>query len=339
MKKIISLFFCCVILAGLLASCAKEETEPTALASKPLFRISAVGGTGDRARLWYLPQSNGFLYLHPTETGFSGGFVSPLRSLSAEGIIDAAGDLEEVIVWETARDRAAIVTPDFAALTLLKEGSSQITPMPEKFGVEAVYPFDTTSFLAKSKHLLLKIPVTLENAFVLADTDLLDGFAAPIGTADGTDKIYYATGKEGAFDGTAFFEYGKNLPLGKESFSFTSVKSLAGGAVLLQKDEADKTVCRFFDPAQDLRRDMTVDGVPKGAAASPSGTLLCTLEKGDGGDAFAVYNMETNKKIAVLPLPGATAVPSFALSERTLFFAVTSGDELIFYTADLEKIL
>ena len=335
MKQIFSLFFCCVLLLLTLSSCAEKTDAPATLTAKPLFRLTLPQGAGEKMRTWFFPQSSGFLYLHPTEDGFSGGFVSPLRSISSEAIIDGTGDLKDVVAWETASDRAIIASPDFLAPTLLNEGSSSVSELPERFGVEEVYPFDATSFLAKHGSLLLKIPANLEDAFVLADTGALPDFVKPVAISDGGKKIYYATGKDGAFDGIAFFEYGKNLPLGTQSFSFDAVQTLPGGAILMQND----TSFTFLDPESDLRRDIRLTGAVRGATASPSGALLVTLEHTDAGDSFSVYDFATGAQRATIPLPDAVACPQFSLSERTLFFAVDTGDGLIFHTADLSEIL
>jgi len=86
MKKIFSLCLAFFMLLSLAACGDGEavtgESGPSA-AAEPLFRMALPQGGGDALEAVYLPLSDGFLYVHPSDKGFSAGFVSPSRSVSA----------------------------------------------------------------------------------------------------------------------------------------------------------------------------------------------------------------------------------------------------------------
>ena len=100
-KRTISLIFLLLAAVLVLGSCSEKEQMSEAALFTPLLRFSLAEEAQGETEVRYLPQSQGFFYVQPKENGgFTGGFVSPARSMSCENVIEGEGEPSSVLIWE-----------------------------------------------------------------------------------------------------------------------------------------------------------------------------------------------------------------------------------------------
>lgn len=337
MKKIFSL--CLVVFLMLsLAACGDGEavtgeSGPSA-AAEPLFRMALPEGGGDALEAVYLPLSDGFLYVHPSDQGFSAGFVSPTRSVSAERILTAAGAPASVRVMETERDRALLFTETEAYLLFLKEGSATKLERPEADLTDGVI-HPALSMIGERGSLLVLLPADLKETLVLADTAELPDFSRVLGVSKDGRRIWYATEQDGAFTGMAYFEYGKTQPERTVPFVYDRVTPLGGTAFLFESRPDDgSAVYLYRDPEEGITRSFSAKTPFDDVAVSADGTLLCGTRRVGEGGTVTVYSMETGAELTRFDSDYGhpAASPAFSADGTTLFFAVTKDTDTLFAT-------
>ena len=341
-KTIFSIFFLFLCLS-LLASCgADSKKEQNSELFSPLFRFTVKEGESDKTRLFYMPESEGFLYLHPSEKGgFTGGFVSPERSLSAEGLIQSEGDISSLTVWERGEDQGILLGEKSLLITLLNEKGLHETPLPDAFSTEGAFPLDSLSFVTKKDNLLLVHPIDLKETFVLADTALLPDFAHLVATSGDGRYLWYAKADaEGNYTGIAFFEYGKNIPLGDQNFPFDKVQRVGEDALLFSRNLEDgKTLYIYRDLSENEVRGFTSDKAFEGVICDEDGEILCgTSVEGEGG-SVTVIDLKKGREKGVYTIDYGTPAPSLAIDEdgETLLLAVGKKGDEILGTLDLKR--
>ncbi len=341
-KKIISFIFVFLSLSLLFSCGTDEKKEAKSEAFSPLFRFTVKEGESHKTRLFYMPESEGFLYLHPSaEGGFTGGFVSPERSLSAEGLIRAEGELSSLTVWERGEDQGILLSEKSLLITLLNEKGIHETPLPETLSIRDPFPLDSLSFVARKDKLLLVHPVDLKEAYVLADTSLLPDFSHLVATSGEGRYLWYAKADaEGNYTGIAFFEYGKNIPLGDQNFPFDKVQRVGEDALLFTRNLEDgKALYLYRDLAENEIRSFTSDKAFEGVICDEDGEILCgTNTEGEGG-TVTVIDLEKGTKKGVYTIDYGTPAPSLAIDEdgETLLLAVGKEGDEILGTLDLTK--
>lgn len=341
-KKIFSFLFVFLCLS-LLVSCGTErKKEQNNELFSPLFRFTVKEGESDKTRLFYMPESEGFLYLHPSaDGGFTGGFVSPERSLSAEGLLKGEGDLSGLTVWERGKDQGILLSEKSLMITLFNEKGIHETPFPEGFSAEDVFPLDPLSFVAKKDNLLLVHPIDLKEAYVLADISLLPDFSHLIATSHEGRYLWYAKAdKDGNYTGIAFFEYGKNIPLGDQNFPFDKVQSVGEDSLLFTRNLEDgKALYLYRDLAENETYSFTADKAFEGVICDEDGEILCgTRTAGDGG-SVTVIDLEKGREKGTYTIEYGAPAPSLAMDEdgETLLLAVGKGGDEILGTLDLKQ--
>ncbi len=341
MKKILSLI-CLILCFSSLLSCAKtEEKNKNKEAFSPLFRFTVKEGATDQTRLFYLEESKGFLYLHPDEEGFTGGFVSPKRSISAEGILKNKGDLSQITVWEKEKDHAILLTPTEITISLLKEKGVHETPLPEGFSTDGAFPLDDLSFVTKKDSLLLVHPVDLKETYVLANASLLPDFSHLIATSGEGRYLWYAKADaKGNYTGIAFFEYGKNTPMGGEDFPFDKVQKVGEDALLFTRVLEDgKALYIYRDLSENKVHSFTAEKAFEGVICDEEGKVLCgTVSEGDGGK-INIIDLEKGREKGVYTIDYGNPAPSLAIDEdgETLLVAIGKGGDEILGTLDLTR--
>ncbi|MBR5295126.1 MAG: hypothetical protein IKU24_00885 [Clostridia bacterium] len=341
MKKFFSLILALSCLAFLFSCSETRSANSTNEAFSPLFRFTVKEGTSDETRLFYLEESEGFLYLHHGEEGLTGGFVSPKRSLSAESLFHISGDLSSVSVWEKEKDFAVLLSSEKLYITKLNEKGILETPLPEGFSADGVFPLDPLSFAAKKDSLLLVHPIDLKETYVLADTSLLTDFSHLITTSGEGKFLWYAKQDEGGnYTGIAAFEYGKNIPLGEEKFSFDSVLSLGDGALLFTRKLQDgKSLYTYRNLNTKEAYSKTTSILFEGVIASETGEILCGSETVDQGGKIHVIDLKKGREKGSYPVEYGKIAPSLAVDKKgeTLLFAVGQGSDEILGTLDLKR--
>ncbi len=341
-KKIFSFLFVFLCLSLLVSCGAEGKKEQNKEMFSPLFRFTVKEGESNKTRLFYMPESEGFLYLHPsTEGGFTGGFVSPERSLSAEGLIQSEGELSSLTVWESGKDQGILLTKKSLLITLLNEKGLHETPFPDTFSAQDAFPLDSLSFVAKKDKLLLVHPIDLKETYVLADTSLLPDFAHLIATSGDGRYLWYAKADaEGNYTGIAFFEYGKNIPLGDQNFPFDKVQRVGEDALLFTRNLEDgKALYLYRDLSENQIRGFTSDKAFEGVICDEEGEILCgTRTVGEGG-SVTVIDLEKGREKGVYTIDYGAPAPSLAIDEdgETLLLAIGKKGDEILGTLDLEK--
>ena len=342
MKRLFSVLLLLCMTISLFA-CAKEEKsqEETGEIFSPLFRFTVSEGKSAETRLFYLPKSDGFLYLHPDETGgITGGFVSPSRSISSEGTFKSDASLSNLLVWEDAKDRAHLLTDKELFTLLLKENGAYRTALPEDFTPENPVNLDSLSFINEKEDLLLIHPVDFKETYVLAQTPRLPDFGGVILAGDSGKKIWYARKDGASYKGIGFFEYGSNLPLGNEDFSFDSFQRVGSSAVLFTRALEDGGALYLYrDLDSGETRSIVSDTAFEGVICDPAGTVLCgTVSAGEGGSVH-VLDFQKGVKKGEYSIDYGTPAPSLAISSdaETLLLAVGKGSDEILGTLDLTQ--
>lgn len=341
MKKIFSLILLFLCVFSFVSCGEKAENQNKTEAFTPLFRFTVGEGTSQETRLFYLPQSDGFLYLHKGENGgFTGGFVSPSRSLSSEGLVKSDGDLNSVTIWEKGKDCAYLLTEKELILTLLKENNSHSTPLPENIATEGALPFDSLSFLSKKENLVLLHPVDFAETYVLCDSSGLPDFDSLLTVNDDGKKIWYTKkNQSGAFTGIGFFEYGKNVPLGNRDFAFDSYEKLSSDAFLFVSLGEDSATYRYLNLTSGEEKIYTAKTPFDVVSCDKNGTTLCGgKNKGDGSE-IAVIDLDSGKEKGVHTIEYGNLSNSLALNfdGTTLLLAFGKGKDQVIATLDLTK--
>ncbi|MBR7165423.1 MAG: hypothetical protein IKD18_04000 [Clostridia bacterium] len=342
MKKRILAFCLCLICLVSLGSCGKEEEKGgKQSAFTPLFRFMVAEGRGRETRLISLPDSDGFFYLHPNPDGaFTGGFVSPKRSVAAEGFVTLE-NADFCAVSETERDRATLVSPDGITHLLLKEGGAETKPFGDtKADFSQGLFFDDFTLLGAADHLLVLCPVDLSQTYVLADTTRLPDFAAPLAVTHTKTRIWYARGAAGDYTGIAFFEYGKNVPLGSENFPFHAFQPIGNNAVLFTRNLPDGGAMYLY---RNLETDdvatLTVDKPFHAVTCDPAGTTLCGTLAGSDHGSVEIYDLKSGKKRGTYSSGAGVPADSLAISPdgKTLLFSMSMGGDAVLATLDLTQ--
>lgn len=340
MKRIVlSLLALLLLFTG--SACKKETKESESEAFSPLFRFTVAEGQSHKTRLFYLSQSRGYLYLHPSEDGgFTGGFVSPDRSLSCEAMLKSDAPLSSVLVWENGKDRAHILTEKEFFLILPAENAAKSTPLPHGVGIENALSCDPLSFIEEKDGLLLLHPVDFSQTYVLAEKARLPDFAALMTASHEGKRIWYAKGEEGAFSGIAFFEYGNNLPLGGEAFPFDSFSILGEGKVLFARETDGDTLYTYRDLESGLVRNYLATEEHEGAACSADGSVLCLSQRKGEGSRVLVIDLEKGGKKGELSFSYGHVAPSMALNTdgKELLLALGSGSDEMLGTINTDTL-
>lgn len=340
MKKAIFLVLL-LVLSLMPTGCGEEDpSEKTAeLEFSPLLRIATEEGAAKETRLFYLKESVGFFYVHPDGDGFSAGFVSPHRSISAERILSGEGSVETLSVREEAKDRIFVLT-DAGAYTLVLDGAtadSSFAPYPQKAAAEEYGFFDSLTVFAEAEELILLVPVNMAETYVLAQKSLLPDFSDVLTVSDNGKKIWYTRAENGENLGIAFFEYGKNTPLGNENFAFDSACALADGKVLFTRALADGGCLYLYrDLEGGVAASVTSDTVYDRVTATPDGKLFAGVKAEEGKGFVDIFDLESGKKKATLPIPfGTPDAIAFSADGGKLSLTVGSGEEMILGAVDM----
>lgn len=343
MKKILC-FLLLFTMTVSMTACKKEmETDPaeTGELFSPLFRFTVSEGKAAETRVVYLPKSDGFLYLHPgKEGGVTGGFVSPNRSISSEGMFKTAASVTELLVWEDEKDRAHLLTDAELFTLLLKENGMHRTQLPSDLAPKNPIAYNDLSFINEKDGLLLIHPVDFKETYVLADHSRLPDFAGIILPSDGGKKLWYAKSDGDSYTGIGFFEYGSNTPLGSESFSFDSYQRVGESAVLFTRIlEKGGAHYLYRDLNSDATASLVSDVVFQGVSCDAAGTVLCgSTSTGEGGK-IQVFDFKAGTKKGEYSIDFGLPAPSHAVSAdgKTLLVAIGKGHDEILGTLDLTK--
>lgn len=339
-------FFCLCLSCILFLLCACAPAEKTQNPSEdftPLFRFKVSQDCANKTLLFSLPLSDGFFYFHTTEDdSVLGGFVSSKRSISSESVLKTSSDLSFVRLRETKRDQATILAPSGVSFALLKENGSQTTPLPEGIHFENALFFDDLTLLAETDDLLILCPVDFSQTYVLAQKVRLQDFAKPLAVTHEKSRIWYATkDASGAFDGIAFFEYGKNTPLGRENFFFDSVQPIGNSAVLFTRLLDDKgAVYLFRDLESGSVASLAVDEAFSAVTCDPDAKVLCGVGKGEDSNTVFVYDFQKGKLSTAYETAGDVSQSLAVSSDATeLLFSVALGDDEVMGILNLENFL
>lgn len=343
MKKTLC-FLLLLSLALSTAACGTEkEMNPaeTGELFSPLFRFTVSEGKAAQTRVIYLPESDGFLYLHPDEEGgVKGGFVSPSRSVSSEAMFKTASSASELLVWEDEKDRAHLLTDKELFTLLLKENGTHRAPLPSDLVPFGAIAYNDLSFINEKDGLLLLHPVDLKETYVLADSGRLPDFAGLILPSDNGKKLWYAKGDGSSYTGIGFFEYGSNTPLGSESFSFDSYRRVGESAVLFTRILEDGGAHYLYrDLESDATASLVSDVVFEGVSCDAAGTVLCGSTSSDNGGKIYVFDFKTGAKKGEYSIDFGSPAPSHAVDAdgKTLLIAIGKGRDEILGTLDLTK--
>lgn len=277
MKKVICFLLLCLLPLSLFG-CQREESPATAGEDQvftPLFRFTVSNGKSAETRLFYLPESDGFLYLHPGEEGgITGGFVSPSRSVSCEAMFRSDASLSSVLVWEDAKDRAHLLTDQELFTLLLKENGAHRTALPEDVSLNNPVSFNKLSFINEKEDLLLIHPIDFADTYVLAQSVRLPDFQGLILPGENGKKLWYARGVDrNEYNGIGFFEYGSNTPLGAEDFPFDSYQRVGSSSVLFTRVlEEGGALYLYRNLDTGLIRSLISDTVFEGVTCDPAGS-------------------------------------------------------------------
>ncbi len=340
MKKAIFLVLL-LVLSLMPMGCGEESGsgKTAELEFSPLLRIATEESAAKDTRLFYLKESVGFFYVHPDGDGFSAGFVSPHRSISAERILQGEGSVETLSVREEAKDRIFVLT-DAGAYTMVLDGAtadSSFTPYPPKAAAEEYGFFDSLTVFAEAEELLLLVPVNMSEIYVLAQKALLTDFDSVLTVSDNGKKIWYTRAENGENAGIAFFEYGKNTPLGSENFGFDSARAVGDGKVIFTR-ALDDGGCLYLyrDLESAAAASVTSEVVYDEVCATPDGKLLAGMKRESGKGYVDIFDLQSGKKKATLPVPfGTPAAIALSSDGGKLSLAVEGGEEMILGTVDM----
>lgn len=339
MKRLFAALLLLLTLCSCLFSCGEEAGKTEGQDLTPLFRFAAAEGGWEETRLFYLPESRGYLYLHPKENGgFTGGFVSPERSLSCEAMLESDAPLSSVSVWENGKDRAHILTDRELFLALPAENASHRTALDEGVVTAGALSVDPLSFLAPTEDLILLHPVDFSETYVLAQTSLLPDFACLLTASHDGKRIWYAKGRQGAYTGLAFFEYGSNLPLGNETVPFDAFLPVGQGKLLLTRKMDGGTLYTYRDLETGTVRTYFTETQFHGCAASCDGRVLALVRNVGEGSEVAVVDLVSGKLLCTCPISYGYTSPSIALSAdgAEALLAIGKGEDELLATLQIK---
>ncbi len=342
MKKIIGLLTLIALSLSLLLSCdnPKELGAETQLFT-PLLRVAIESEKREETRLFYLEQSRGYCYLHPTQSGFVGGFVSPEESISSERVLEENVPLSFAAIEENQKGIATLLTNAGASHLMLKENTGSTTPFPKGISFERSVFYDPLTLIGETEDLVLLCPVDFKDSFVLAKKENLPQFSRVIAVTDDGKKIWYAKGNGSSFEGIAYFEYGKNTPLGEESFAFDSLQTIGKTALLFTRNLPDGGVLYLFrDLEKNTFSSLTVDQPFEGVTCDPAGKILCGTRSGNGKGTVFVYDLLSGKELGSWTPEHGIPAPSMALSSdgNTLLVAVSMDTDEVIGTLSLTSM-
>ena len=342
MKRIVCFLLLFAVLISF-ASCAEETVEKVKSDDtfNPLFGFTIGEGKASETRLFYMPESDGYVYLLPNEEGgISCGFVSPSRSISSEALFKSEASLSSVCVWENGKDAAYVLTEKELYTLLLAEGGVHKTALPEGFVLNNPMELGGISFINEKEGLLLIHPVDFSETYVLAQTAALADYAEPLLATDEGKKIWYARGSENGYKGLGYFEYGKNEPLGTEDFTFDAYTPVSENAVLFTRKTENGALYLYRNFKTGEIRSMVSSTVFEGVTCDPAGRILCGSVSSESGAKIYVMEIASGEESGVYPLEYGTLSPSLAISKdaSTLLIAIGTGNRAIIGTVDLSKI-
>ena len=332
----LSTLACCV-------ACSEEKMEVAPKSDEtfsPLFGFTISEGKAGETRLFYLPESDGYLYLLPNEEGgMSCGFVSTTRSISSEAIFKSDADISTACVWENGRDRAYVLTDQELFTLLLSESGAHKTALPEGFVLSNPMNLQGITFVNESEGLLLVHPVDFSATYVLAQTEPLSGYSELLLTTDEGKKIWYARGGENGYTGLGYFEYGSNEPLGTEDFTFDAFTPVSENAILFTRKTENGALYLYRNFKTGEMRSMVSSTVFEGVTCDPAGRILCGSISSDNGAKVHVMDIASGTKKGEHPLEYGTLSPSLAMSKdaSTLLIAIGTGNRAIIGSIDLTK--
>lgn len=339
-RRLLALLLFAVTLLSVSCGGENSGTESHADLFTALFRLSVPEGREGEVHILPLAKSQGFFYTVPNENGgFLGAFVSPKRSVSGEKVLESGGATAPALLREEALDRAAFVSGEGISHLLLKENGSQTTPYPDDFSVSldrAVF-FDDLTLLGETNELLVLCPLDLKEEYVLAQKERLPDFSRVLAVTHEKSRIWYATSSGKGFTGIAFFEYGKNLPMGTEAFPFDSVAQVSDSALLFTRLLEDGGALYLY---RDLETDevfsVTADEAFDCVTCDREGAFLVGGKNGEGSGSLFVYNLEKGSLLGQYETVGKL-FPSMAVTEETLLFAAGRSGQAVLGTLDLSK--
>ena len=337
-KRILALLLFALALFS--SSCGGNNGGTTSRAElfSPLFRLSVPEGKESELLILPLAKSQGFFYTVPNENGgFLGAFVSPERSVSGERVLESEGGISPALIREEKKDRAAFVSGNGISHLLLKENGSQTTPYPEDFSVslERAVFFDDLTLVGETDELLVLCPLDLKEQYVLAQKERLPDFDGVLAVTHEKTRIWYATRENGRFSGIAFFEYGKQVPLGKESFPFDECTRVGEHALLFTRLLEDGGALYLYrDLETDRILSVTVDEPFDGVTCDEAGTYLAGSQNGEGSGSLSVYSLEKGTLLGEYEASGRI-FPSMAILGDSLLFASGRSGEAVLGTLKL----
>jgi hypothetical protein len=334
MKKIIGLLTLIALSLPLLLACnSQNETSAEADLFTPLLRVSVESEKREETRLFYLEKSRGYCYLHPSEAGFVVGFVSPEESISSERLLEVNTPFSFAEVRENQKGSAILLSNAGVSHLMLKENTGSTTAFPQKISFEQAVFYDPLTLIAETEDLILLCPVDFKDSFVLAKKNALPQFSRILAVTDDGKKIWYAKGNGASFEGIAYFEYGKNTPLGEEAFAFDAVQRIGETALLFTRNLPDGGVLYLFrDLEKNTFSSLTVDQPFDGVTCDPAGKILCGTRSGAEKGTVFIYDLLSGEQLGSWTPEHGIPAPSLALSSdgTTLLVAVgMNTDEVI----------
>ena len=276
MKKTIGLLTLIALTLPLFLACGKtaDSTAKKDLFT-PLLRVAIESEKREETRLFYLDQSRGYCYLHPSESGFVAGFVSPEESISSERVLAESVPLSFAALREKQKGSATLLTNAGVSHLMLKENTGSTTALPENISFENALFYDSLTLLAETEDLLLLCPVDFKETFVLAKKADLPQFSRLLAVTDGGQKIWYAKKDGDSYGGIACFQYGKSTPLQEEALAFDSFQAVSETAILFTRNLPDGGVLYLFrDLEKNTYSSLTVDQPFDGVTCDPAGKTL-----------------------------------------------------------------
>ena len=169
MKKIFGLLTLIALSLPLVLACGKTaDSNAEKDLFTPLLRVAIEAEKREETRLFYLDESRGYCYLHPSESGFVAGFVSPEESISSERVLEEEVPLSFAAIREQKKGNATLLTNAGVSHLLLKENTGSTTALPESISFDNAVFYDPLTLIAETEDLVLLCPVDFKDSFVLA---------------------------------------------------------------------------------------------------------------------------------------------------------------------------
>ena len=330
-KRILSLAL--VFLTLLFSSCNKEKEKETGDPFTPLLRFVVEEGSENQLRLFTMPESRGYFYLHPSaQGGFSGGFVSLARSISSESVVNETVPLDFAFMREAGEDRATLISSAGISNLLLKENFSETMPLPEGISLKDGIYYDELTLIGETEELLLLCPVDLSQTYVLAKKADLPSFARPLLVTHEGERIWYALKgeEEGSYGGFAYFEKGKKEALGVEKFPFDDFVPVGNtGVIFIRHLEDGGALYLFRSLGRSVGGSFTADEPFDAVACDEAGKVLVGIYSGDGEGSVVICDLATGKEKSRYVPPEASPAPVIAVSRdgTEALIALSGGGE------------